>query len=437
MKKNDKRGSILVKEGDPGKSPHLPIDKSISIKKLKKPLIFSLMGIVCIGCMYLIFKPSSSKKQIENIGLNDSVPQPSEAAMQVDKQKAYEEQILQEKQEQKRNALTTLSDYWNEESSKEKATVSDGEDQSSGYNTSSGTSENPAVHSYRNAQNALGSFYQSDNDQTQELRKQLDELKEKLAEKEVPAGITQEEQLALMEKSYQMAAKYLPSTANSNDAPTKNDAATAMTNKTPFTPFTSARKSDVSALYREPKDSTFLSQGTQYGSRHFYTAGSAQQTTQSKNSVKACVQDTQTIISEGSVRLRLLETAQVLNRTLVKGTILTANAKIQSGRLQLKITTVETDGTIIPVDITIYDLDGQQGLYLPYSPEINTLNEMAGNMSKTSGTSLMLTQSAGQQMAADLSRGVVQGISGYFSKKVKVPKVTLKAGHQLFLVSKK
>lgn len=62
---------------------------------------------------------------------------------------------------------------------------------------------------------------------------------------------------------------------------------------------------------------------------------------------------------------------------------------------------------------------------------------MAGNMSQTSGTSLMLTQSAGQQVAADLSRGVVQGISGYFSKKVKAPKVTIKAGHQLFLVSKK
>jgi len=57
-------------------------------------------------------------------------------------------------------------------------------------------------------------------------------------------------------------------------------------------------------------------------------------------------------------------------------------------------------------------------------------------MSQQSGTSLMLTQSAGQQVAADLSRGVVQGISGYFSKKVRTPKVTLKAGHQVFLVSK-
>ncbi|MNL55546.1 hypothetical protein D3C87_1789680 [compost metagenome] len=76
-------------------------------------------------------------------------------------------------------------------------------------------------------------------------------------------------------------------------------------------------------------------------------------------------------------------------------------------------------------------------MYVPYSPEMNALSEMAGNMSQTSGTSLMLTQSAGQQAAADLSRGVVQGISGYFSKKVRTPKVTLKAGHQVFLVPEK
>ncbi|MNR16677.1 hypothetical protein D3C85_1332950 [compost metagenome] len=158
---------------------------------------------------------------------------------------------------------------------------------------------------------------------------------------------------------------------------------------------------------------------------------------QPKNSIKACVQETQTIIGESSVRLRLLEPAQTGNLTIEKGTILTANAKLQGGRLELKITSIEQQGNIIPVDITIYDLDGQQGLYVPYSPEMNALSEMAGNMSQTSGTSLMLTQSAGQQAAADLSRGVVQGISGYFSKKVRTPKVTLKAGHQVFLVPEK
>lgn len=117
-----------------------------------------------------------------------------------------------------------------------------------------------------------------------------------------------------------------------------------------------------------------------------------------------------------------MEAAQTPQRTIPKGTIVTANGKFEGGRLQLKITSVELEGNIIPVDITIYDLDGQKGLNVPYSPEMNALTEMVGNMSQSSGSSIMMTQSAGQQVAVDLSRGVVQGISGYFAKKYVQPK---------------
>ena len=72
------------------------------------------MGIVFLGCMYLIFKPSSEKKEIEKIGLNDVVPQATGAGMPDDKGKAYEEEMLERKNQEKRNDLTSLSDYWND-----------------------------------------------------------------------------------------------------------------------------------------------------------------------------------------------------------------------------------------------------------------------------------------------------------------------------------
>ncbi|PWJ97137.1 conjugative transposon TraM protein [Flavobacterium araucananum] len=440
MNENEKRVSVLVEEADQSRASNLPDYKKSSKEQLKKPVIFILMGIVFLGCMYLIFKPSSDKKEIENIGLNDAVPQASEAGMQADKQKAYEQEMLEQKDQQKRNALTTLSDYWNEDSSSKDNhdTLAEQEDQNTGFGNNPGRSANPALNSYRNSQSALGSFYKDDNNETRELRRQLDELKDKLAEKDVPKSVTVDDQLALMEKSYQMAAKYLPTGTNNGEAsPNKGGTASASTQKEYFVAFAPAGKKAVSALYREPSDSAFLADWSANKNRNFYTPGSVQKIAQPKNSVKACIQETQTIIGESGVRLRLLEPAQTPNRTIPHGTLLTAIAKFQGGRLQMKITSIELDGNIIPVDITIYDLDGQQGLYVPYSPEMNALTEMAGNMSQTSGTSLMLTQSAGQQVAADLSRGVVQGISGYFSKKVKTPKVTLKAGYQVFLVSKK
>jgi conjugative transposon TraM protein len=442
MKENEnKKAVVWVTEGNPAATDNILKDSTQSkSQKLKKPLIFGLMGVVFLGCMCLIFKPSSEKKESDKIGLNDVVPQATGAGMPDDKGKAYEEEMLERKNEEKRKDLLSLSDYWNTDEKGELEEELPEEKESYSSANGSGKHSNPALNSYRNVQSTLGSFYKDDNSETKELHKQLDELKEKLAEKDVPASVTVDDQLALMEKSYQMAAKYLPSGTNTGEAVPANGAVSKSSpsiQKEQFVSFTSTRKNTVSALYREPSDSVFLADWTLNKNSRFYTAGDLGQVVQPKNSIKACVQETQTIIGESGVRLRLLEPAQTPNRTIPKGTIITANAKLEGGRLQLKVTSIELDGNIIPVDITIYDLDGQQGLCVPYSPEMNALTEMAGNMSQQSGTSLMLTQSAGQQVAADLSRGVVQGISGYFSKKVKTPKITLKAGHQLFLVSKK
>jgi conjugative transposon TraM protein len=442
MKDNEnKRVSILVEDDDPNNQQSAPQDGAKrKAEKLKKPIIFVLMAVVFLGCMYLIFKPSSDKKKVEDFGLNDAVPQATDAGLQSDKQKAYEQEMLDQKMQEKRNALTSLSDYWNEDSTANEKAANPDEDYEDGSAGGGGTrrgSSNPALNSYRNAQSTLSSFYDNNDYQTQELRKQVDELKEKLAQKDVPATTTVQDQMALMEKSYQMAAKYLPS--NMTPQPGKVDSTIPVksgTQKEHFVAFTPAKKNAVSALYREPTDSAFLANWNEARNRGFYTAGTNEQVQQPKNSIRAIVQETQTVTDESGVRLRLLENAKMPSRTIPAGTVLTANAKFQNGRLQLKVTSIEFEGNITPVDITVYDLDGQQGLYVPYSPEMNALTEIASNMSQTSGTSIMMTRSAGQQAAGDLSRGVVQGISGYFSKKMRTPKVTVKAGHQLFLVSK-
>lgn len=446
MKENEKRVSFLVEGEDQNGASNLPDNKKSNKDELKKPIIFLLMGVVFLGCMYLIFKPSKDKKAVENIGLNDAVPQATGAGMPDDKSKAYEQEMLERKEQEKRNALTTLSDYWNTEdsaSADNEENLPEEDEESNGFGgggRNSGRNGNSALNSYRNAQSTLGSFYNNDNAETMELRKQVDELKAKLSEKDVPPVATVDDQLKLMEKSYEMAAKYLPQNANTgNAAPAigATPAAAGANQKEQFVSFTPTRKNIVSALYREPSDSAFAADWSQTKNRGFYTAGSTEEVVQPKNSIKACVHEAQTVVGETGVRLRLLEPAKTPQRTIPKGTIVTANAKFQNGRLQLKVTSVELEGNIIPVDITIYDLDGQQGLYVPYSPERNAVTDIVANMGNATGSSFSMSSTPGQQITSDLSKSAVQGISGYFAKKVRTPKVALKAGYQVFLVSKK
>lgn len=96
--------------------------------------------------------------------------------LQADKQKAYEQKILEDKEEQKKNALTALSDYWNEASAGQEQSPPDGTEDP----------KNPALNTYRSAQSTLGSFYQEDDSETKELRRQLEEMKKELSQKEIP-----------------------------------------------------------------------------------------------------------------------------------------------------------------------------------------------------------------------------------------------------------
>ena len=439
------RTAVRVTEG-------IPDDTSVvrestpqsKMEKLRKPIIFGLMGVVFVGCMYLIFSPSSEISEAEQLGINEVVPQASEEGLQSDKQKAYEKEILEHKNQEKRNAMISLSDYWasNEEQNTE-VVNSENEPQLPPDNKNRPPVINPAVSSYQNAQNTLGSFYQQDDYEKEKLKKEIRQLKKEADYKaNTPVSDPVENQLKLMEKSYEMAAKYLPSgkTDQVSDVETKTASATKIDQpkvERQFSNVTSTKEDIVSSLYRETGDQEFLENWSGERNRNFLGIDSDAKQTHSSNSFKACIHEGLQLTGEGFVKIRLLESVQITNHTIPKGNILIAQAKFQNNRLQLTVSSVEINRNIIPVELNVYDMDGQQGLSVSYSQEMNALTEMAGNMSQTSGTSLMLTQSAGQQIAADLSRGVMQGISGYFSKKVRAPKVNLKAGHQIMLVSKK
>ena len=169
MKENENKKSVVrVTEGNPTATADVLQDGTQNNKeKLKKPLIFGLIAIVFVGCMYLIFKPSEDKKAIENVGLNDAVPQATGAGMPADKGKAYEQEMLERKEQEKRNALATLSDYWNTEDKEEPTDEQFPEDEESngfgGGGRNSGRNGNPGLNSYRNMQSTLGSFYQDNN----------------------------------------------------------------------------------------------------------------------------------------------------------------------------------------------------------------------------------------------------------------------------------
>lgn len=402
MRENkDKQPDIFISESWAGSQDRAqaPAQRSAAIRKYA---IIGLMALVCAGCLYMIFAPSDGEAEKEAAagGLNRAVPQAIGSELPADKGKAYEQEMLQQRNEEKKRAVTTLSDYWQEK-----------EPHDTVQQEAVQAPKPPGLESYRNARASLGSFYQ--NDESASLKQELAGLKKQLADKsQGPSGSGIQSQLALMEKSYQMASKYFPGSIRKDTTPKAS-----ASKEEPFQRVDAASPAVVSSLSVHGRQA----------------AASAT----ARSSIRACVHKDQSVTPGVSVQLRLLEPAAVAGVTLPGGSLVTAVPKFEAGRLQLAVTSVVCQGTIVPVSMAAYDTDGLKGLHIPYNPEAGALNQVAGNMASSGGTSIMMTQSAGQQVAADLSRGVVQGISGYFSKKVKMPKVQLPASYELILVSKK
>jgi conjugative transposon TraM protein len=83
-----------------------------------------------------------------------------------------------------------------------------------------------------------------------------------------------------------------------------------------------------------------------------------------------------------------------------------------------------------------YDTDGQKGVHIPGSLELDAAKEIAANMGNSVGTGFTMTQSAGAQITSDLGKGAIQGVSAYMQKKIKQVRVTLKSGYKVMLMPK-
>ena len=155
------------------------------------------------------------------------------------------------------------------------------------------------------------------------------------------------------------------------------------------------------------------------------------------NTISACISESQTIEQGGRVKLRLLEPLQAGNITIPVNSMVTGIANIQGERLDILVSSIEYAGNIIPVELAIYDIDGQRGIFVPGSEGRTAAKEVMGDVSQSMGNSISFAGSAGQQVAMDLTRGILQGGTRFISQRVKAVKIKLKAGYRVLLVAKK
>ena len=77
--------------------------------------------------------------------------------------------------------------------------------------------------------------------------------------------------------------------------------------------------------------------------------------------------------------------------------------------MAVTVNSIESGGNILPVELVAYDMDGQEGLFVPNTAERTAMKEAAANIGGSFGTSISFARSASQQLVMDVTRGVLGG----------------------------
>ncbi|UYU34112.1 conjugative transposon protein TraM [Bacteroides sp. DH3716P] len=402
------------------------------VQQRRKMIVFPLMFLAFAGCMYLIFAPSGKEDvNVESVGgFNADIPLPAEDGIIADKQKAYEQAVTNRKQQDKIQSLQDFGFTLDDDTEEPQEEINLMPEEDPKPQRGGGASSRAA---YRDINRQLSTFYETPpvDEEKEELKRQVAELTDRLKQQQ-NATPTADDQMALLEKSYELAARYM----NGGQGQVAQVPVTGGIERKPDAVAVQAiRETTVSGLRQPMSDADFIrvySQPRNYGFNTAVGTGYAM----GKNTVAACIHQDQTLVDGQAVKLRLLEPMQAGNIVVPKNTLVAGTAKVQGERLDILVSSIEYAGNIIPVELAVFDTDGQKGLSVPSSMEQEAFNEAMANIGSGLGTSISFAQSAGQQVAMDVTRGLLQGTSGYLAKKFRTVKVKLKAGYKVMLYAK-
>ena len=377
-------------------TPKTPAER----ERLKRLAVYTLLILSCLVCLWLIFAPSDDEETAKGKA-NMELPDQTSEGMPKTKIDAYQQEDMQKEKAQNDSTINAVTLQLDTVTAP--ATVPD-EIQNS-------------ANAYQQAQASLQDFYVPDYSQTE----QVAELQARIDELEMQNSIAQQQtqqpnEMELLERSYQLAAQYMGNGNGNYQAPPQSDEK-GKRNVQPVQNVTHNVVSTLSAATNERGFNTSVGMKRSVG----------------KNTIAAVIAGNQSVTNGQSVKLRTTEPMWIGNRLIPRNTTVVGAARLQDERLEIEITSVETNGSIYEVDLKVYDSDGQEGINIPNSMESDALHEIGANMGSTMGSSINISTDAGAQIASDVGRGLINGVSQYLTKKMRTVKVHLKSGYRVML----
>ncbi|WP_018615883.1 conjugative transposon protein TraM [Segetibacter koreensis] len=194
-----------------------------------------------------------------------------------------------------------------------------------------------------------------------------------------------------------------------------------VSNETPITLLETKNRNSVSFDYNKGDTNVRLRNA-------FYSLDEPDFTPESNNAVPAVIDETKTVTNGSTVKLRIGQDVYLGGLFVAKNTAVFGVAQLNGERLHILINSIRYDNSILPVSLTVFDLDGLEGIYIP-----GAIAEEVIKNSTDQAVSAIGIGPLDPSLKAQAANAGIEAAKSLLSKKVRLIKVTLKAGYQLLL----
>lgn len=186
----------------------------------------------------------------------------------------------------------------------------------------------------------------------------------------------------------------------------------------------------ISTLDRKPLNAS-NDQQSLFPANGFYGLEAVQETS-TQNAIEAVIHEQQTVVSGATIKMRLLNDIYINGKLIPKDNFVYGVANLNGDRLRIQVEGIRYRNQLFPVALNIYDIDGLEGVSVPGAVTRDVAKQSADRSMQNIGLSSV--DPSWQMQAAGAG---VEAAKSLFSKKVKLIKVTLKAGDKVLLYDEK
>jgi conjugative transposon TraM protein len=149
------------------------------------------------------------------------------------------------------------------------------------------------------------------------------------------------------------------------------------------------------------------------------------------NIIQAVISYRQTLQAGATVKIKILDDVYLNGKLIPQGSFVFGECELQNDRLLINVKSILIRNSIFTVNLAAFDLDGQEGIFIPGS----VANDASKQATNNAMQDLQLL-SADPSIGAQAASAGIQTAKTLIGKKTRTVKVQVESGYKLFLKDK-